>query len=770
MPAGTDRKEGQMDGDTHWAGSRQLLKQIRTVMAGGGAAQQRLDKIVEVIARDLVAEVCSIYVKRAGDVLELFATHGLLQEAVHDTRLRVGEGLVGDIAAYSRPLSLRDAQNHPQFAYRPETGEERYQSFLGVPVLRGGRVLGVLVVQNQSTRDYAEEETEALETVATIVAELLASGEVVERVEQVVSDGIALKPLRMEGVKLSGGLAMGRAVLHRQIAPVGEMVAQDPEAELERLAAAVSAMHEALDAMLDDVGRHGAGEHMEVLQAYRQIAEDRGWIRRIRQAVEGGLTAEAAVMKVQSDTRARMAHVQDPYLRERLLDLEDLANRLIQHLVGGPDGESDAAPELPEDTILVARGMGPAELLDYETERLRALVLEEGSATSHVAIVARAMEIPVVGNVRGVLSKIDPLDQVVVDGDNATLFVRPTSEFQQVFATSMAELQQRKEEYRRQRDLPAVTLDGVEVALHLNASLLIDLPQLDATGAAGIGLYRTEVPFMVRSAFPDVEAQTRLYARILDAAAGRPVLFRTLDVGGDKLLPYFNEAGDEENPAMGWRALRVALDRPVILREQLRAMVRASAGRRLRVMFPMVAEVAELEAARRVLEVEVERAGARGETLPEALEVGAMLEVPSLIFQLDKLLQKADFLSVGSNDLMQFLFAADRGNARLDGRYDPLSAPVLKLLREVVMRCDDADVSLSLCGEMAGQPLDAMALIGLGFRSLSMSPGAIGPVRMMTRSLNAGDLGNYLESLLESTDHSFRVRLRWFAKDHGVDL
>ncbi len=759
-----------MDGDTQWAGSRQLLKQIRSVMAGGGEAQSRLDKIVEVIARDMVAEVCSIYVKRAGDVLELFATHGLMKEAVHGTRLRVGEGLVGDIAAYSRALALPDASKHPLFAYRPETGEERYSSFLGVPVMRGGRVLGVLVVQNQIKREYSEEETEALETVAMVVAELLASGEVIERAEQVTSDGIALKPLRLESVELSGGLAIGQAVLHRQHAPVGEMVAQDPEAELVRLTEAVSAMHDALDAMLDDVGQRGAGEHIEVLQTYRQIAEDRGWIRRIRQAVESGLTAEAAVMKVQSDTRARMAHVQDAYLRERLLDLEDLANRLIQHLMEEVDGDGNAVPDLPEDAVLVARGLGPAELLDYDTDKLRAVVLEEGSANAHVAIVARALDIPMVGNMRGVLTQVDPLDELVVDGDNATVFVRPTAEFRHVFANSMAELKQRKEEYRRQRDLPAMTRDGVEVALHMNANLLIDLPQLDETGAAGIGLYRTEVPFMVRSAFPDVDAQTRLYARILDAAAGRPVVFRTLDVGGDKLLPYFNEAGDEENPAMGWRALRVALDRPVVLREQLRAMVRAAAGRRLRVMFPMVAEVAELDAARRVLEVEVERAGGRGETLPEALEVGVMLEVPSLIFQLDKLLPRADFISVGSNDLMQFLYAADRGNARLDGRYDPLSAPMLSVLRDMVRRCDDAGVPLSLCGEMAGQPLDAMALIGLGFRSLSMSPGAIGPVRMMTRSLNAADLGKYLESLLESTDHSFRVRLRWFAKDHGVDL
>ena len=738
-------------------------------MAGGGTAQERLDKIVQVIARDFVAEVCSIYVQRAGDVLELFATQGLLKEAVHGTRLRVGEGLVGDIAAYLRPLSLPEAHKHPQFAYRPETGEERFQSFLGVPVLRAGRVLGVLVVQNRTPRNYADEEQETLETVAMVVAELLASGEVVERSEQVQSDGIALKPLRMEGVKLSGGLAMGQAVLHRQQVAVRNMVAEDPDAEGRRLDEALEEMHRVLDAMLDKVGGGTGGEHVEVLQTFRMIAADRGWIRRMREAVQGGLTAEAAVVKVQNDSRARMAHVQDDYLRERLLDLEELANRLLQHLAGR-DGNGASTVELPDDAVLVARSLGPAELLDYDTDRIRAVVLEEGSATSHLAIVARALELPVVGHVKGVFSRVDAMDQIVVDGDNATIFVRPTTEFRALFARSMVEQSQRREQYRRERDLPTVTLDGTEIGLHLNAGLLIDMPQLEATGARGIGLYRTEVPFMVRSEFPDVDAQTKLYARILDEAGDKPVVFRTLDVGGDKLLPYFNEAGDEDNPAMGWRALRVALDRPVVLREQLRAMVRASAGRRLRIMFPMVAEVAELDAARRVLEVEVERAKERGDTLPEALEVGAMLEVPALMFQLDLLLRKADFVSIGSNDLLQFLYAADRGNARLDGRYDPLSAPMLTVLHQITSRAREAGVPVSICGEMAGQPLEAMALIGLGFRTLSMSPGSVGPIRMMTRSLRESDLTDFVLSLLQSGDHSLRARLRGFAMDHGVEL
>ncbi len=746
-------------------GSRRLLRRLRDIMAGSGSAQQRLDKIVQVIAADMVAEVCSAYIMRAGEVLELFATEGLRREAVHRTRLRVGEGLVGVIGATARPLALADAQSHPDFAYRPETGEEVYHSLMGVPILRGGRVLGVLVVQNRTLRNYTEDEVEALQTIAMVLAELAASGELVEPGELAPGDGIALLPVRLEGTRLNAGLALGAAVLHEPRIVIRQIVAEDPEAELERLGRAVGEMQSAIDALLAASDVADGGEHRDILETYRMFAADRGWLARIREAVRSGLTAEAAVQKVQDDNRARMNQVSDPYLRERLADLEDLANRLQQHLAGGTP--TVATADLPDEFILIARSMGPAELLDYDRRRLKGLVLEEGSPTAHVAIVARALDIPVVGRVKDILAKVETGDLVVADGDHAQVYIRPGEDIQEAIAANIQMRLAQKEKYAAIRNAPAATLDGVAVTLHLNAGLLIDLPYLDETGAAGIGLYRTEIPFMVQDSFPDVDHQAELYGRILDHAGDRPVTFRTLDIGGDKVLPYLPEA-EEENPAMGWRAIRIAIDRPAMLRQQLRALLRAASGRRLRVKFPMVAEVAEFEAARAVLGVELRRASDRGLTLPSEIKVGVMLEVPALLWQLPMLLPLVDFVAVGSNDLLQFLFACDRGNPRLAGRYDPLAPAVLAMLRELVRECDRHEVPVSLCGEMAGTPLEAMALLGVGFRILSMTASSVGPVKMMVRSLHLAPLEQFLATLDTSPDHSLRAKLSAFAQDHNV--
>ncbi|MBV9523261.1 MAG: phosphoenolpyruvate--protein phosphotransferase, partial [Alphaproteobacteria bacterium] len=753
-----------MEQDPTLTSSRRLLRRLRDIMAGSGSAQERLDKIVGLIAADMVAEVCSAYIMRAGEVLELFATEGLRREAVHRTRLRVGEGLVGVIGATARPLALADAQSHPDFAYRPETGEEIYHSLMGVPILRGGRVLGVLVVQNRTLRNYAEDEIEALQTIAMVLAELVAGGELIEPGELAPGDGIAVLPVRIEGVRLNSGLAVGTAVLHQPRIVIHRIVAEDPESELERLRRAVADMQSAIDELLAASDVAAGGEHRDVLETYRMFAADRGWLGRMREAVRSGLTAEAAVQKVQDDNRVRMNQVNDPYLRERLFDLEDLANRLLQHLAG--KSPTAAAAELPDEFILVARSMGPAELLDYDRGRLKGLVLEEGSPTAHVAIVARALDIPVVGRAKDVLAKVEPGDLIVADGDHAQIFIRPGEDIQQAIEANLAMRRARKENYAAIRLSPAQTLDGIAVALHLNAGLLIDLPHLDETGAEGIGLYRTEIPFMVHEAFPGVEEQTALYRRILDHAGERPVTFRTLDIGGDKLLPYLPEA-EEENPAMGWRAICIALDRPAMLRQQLRALLGAAAGRRLRIKFPMVAELAEFAAARQILAIEHRRAAARGIPPPAKIEIGIMLEVPALLWQLPALLPAVDFVSVGSNDLTQFLFACDRGNARLAGRYDPLAPAMLAVMRELVLQCERHRVPLSICGEMAGSPLDAMALIGLGFRTLSMTPSSIGPVKVMIRSLQLAPFTQFLTPLLLAPDHSVRGKIAAFARDHG---
>jgi phosphotransferase system, enzyme I, PtsP len=745
-------------------GSRRLLRRLRDVMAGSGTAQERLNTIVRIIAADMVAEVCSCYVMRAGEVLELFATEGLRPEAVHRTRLRVGEGLVGVIAATARPLALADAQSHPDFAYRPETGEEIYHSLMGVPILRSGRVLGVLVVQNRTQRHYSDDETEALQTIAMVVAELAASGDLVSPEEQQPSEGIGLLPMRLDGVRLNAGLAVGTAVLHEPRVLIRQLVAEDPKVELARLRGAVDAMQSAIDELLAASDIASSGEHKDILETYRMFAADRGWLQRMTDAVHSGLTAEAAVQKVQDETRARMSVVSDPYLRERLADLEDLGNRLQQHLAGH---HVAAAVELPAEFILIARSMGPAELLDYDRRRLKALVLEEGSPTAHVAVVARALDIPVVGRVKDVLAKVEAGDLVIVDGDEAVVLLRPGDDIQlAVSARIDARLGQRLS-YAALRDLPAETLGGERVALQLNAGLLLDLPYLDETGADGIGLFRTELLFMLRDDFPTVGQQTSVYRRVLEQAGDRPVTFRTLDIGGDKLLPYMSEIKDE-NPAMGWRAIRIALDRPALLRQQLRALIRAARDRRLRVMFPMIADIAEFDAARAVLDLELERAAARGHRVPAKIEVGVMFEVPALLWELPQLLPKIDFLSVGTNDLVQFLFAADRGNPKLAERYDTLSLPVLRLLGEVAQACAEHRVPLALCGEMAGHPLDAMALVGIGFRVLSMAPGSVGPVKAMIRSLDLAPLTELLATLATLPPRSLRSKLRDFARDHGV--
>ena len=757
-----------------WTASRRLLGRLRDIMAAPGEVQERLDKVASLIAGNMVAEVCSVYVMRAGEVLELFATEGLKPDAVHKTRLRVSEGIVGDIAAHARPLALSDASAHPNFAYRPETGEEVYHSLMGVPILRGGRVIGVLAIQNRTRRSYTEEEVETLQTIAMVLAELVSGGELVSAEELRPTDGIALLPLRLTGVAFNRGVATGTAVLHEPRVVVHRFVAEDPAAEFARLAEAIEGMHSAIDDLIAASDVSHSGEHREVLETYRLIAEDRGWLGRIREAIQGGLTAEAAVQRAQNDTRARMAKIKDNYLRERLHDFEDLTNRLLQHLTasngvqpGTTAKATAAATEAPDDIVLVARNMGPAELLDYDRQKLRAVLLEEGAAHSHVAIIARALEIPVIGNIEGLTDRIEPLDPIIADGDNATVFIRPGEDVQRTFIKSIKAAQRRRASYAALRDKPARTRDGIDISLMLNAGLLVDVQHLEDTGAEGVGLYRTEIPFMVRPDFPNLAEQTEIYANVLDEAGDRPVVFRTLDVGGDKVLPYFARS-KEENPAMGWRAIRIALDRPAILRRQLRALVAASKGRDLKIMFPMIAEVAEFDAARRILDIEVKRAG--DGKAPRSVEVGAMLEVPALVWQMPALLDRVDFLSVGSNDLLQFLFASDRNNPRIADRYDVLSPPVLAMLRDIVRRCGEAKVTLSLCGEMAAQPIEAMTLIGLGFRHMSMAPASVGPVKAMILSLDGGRLASYLGRLEHSAEHSLRPRLRDFAKDHGVEI
>jgi phosphotransferase system enzyme I (PtsP) len=748
------------------AGPRVLLRRLREVMAEPISAQDRLDKIVSLIAANMVAEVCSVYVLRSDGVLELYATEGLKREAVHMVSLRIGQGLVGTIAAEARTLNLPDAQSHPAFRYLPETGEEIYNSFMGVPILRAGRTLGVLVVQNKAHRAYVDEEVEALQTTAMVMAEMIAVGEL----EGLARPGTSLdlkRPMTVAGIALGEGVGLGHVVLHEPRVVVTELIGEDAEQESARLDEAIAGLRLFVDDMLSrgDIGDQG--EHRDILEAYRMFANDRGWVRRMHEAIRNGLTAEAAVEKVQSDTRARLQRQTDPFLRERLHDFDDLANRLLRVLMNKPQGPGGA--DLPRDAIIVARNMGAAELLDYQRNQVRGLVLEEGGPTSHVTIVARALGIATVGRAQNVVSQVENGDAIIVDGGAGEVHIRPPPDVEAAYVEKVRFSARRQEQYRLLRDQQTTTRDGCRVNLLMNAGLLVDLPHLSESGAEGIGLFRTELQFMISSTMPKLGEQTALYGAVLNAAGSRPVTFRTLDVGGDKVLPYMRTA-EEENPAMGWRAIRLGLDRPGLLRRQIRALMQAAAGRELRIMLPMVTELDEVRRTRELIGRERAHLERHGHAVPAKLLLGAMVEVPALLWQLDGLFKVADFVSVGSNDLLQFMTASDRGNMLVATRFDPLSRPFLRALRSIVKAGGAANVPVTLCGEMAGNPLAAMALIGLGYRSLSMSAAAIGPVKAMALALDAGKLAAELDRALDegNGEDGLRARLAAFAEAEGV--
>ncbi len=715
-------------------------------------------EVVRIVAAEMVAEVCSLYTLRPGDVLELIATQGLRPDSVGRTRLRVGEGIVGICAATGHVQNLPDAQNHPAFAYRPETGEEPFASLLAVPVRRGGHTMGVLVVQNRSPRRYAVEEVEVVETVAMLLAEALAAAGAGQMAEDPLG---ATLPRQFEAVSLAPGLAIGPIVgTGRGVGP-RRFLAQDPAAEQVRLEKALVAMRRDLDHLIER-GLPDGDESREVLEATRLVAADEGWVRKVTDAITSGLTAEAAVVRVASDLRDRMRRITDPYLRERLADLEDLATRLLQAL----DGNSAPGP-VPPGAVLVVRRLGPAQLLQWHAQGIAGVVIEEASPSGHAAILARALGLPAVGGVRGLLDAMQPGDELVLDADEGQVILRPETEIRDHYRRAREAREARRAGYGTLRRLPSETADGTPFTLMLNVGLALELEQLDAVGAAGIGLFRTEIAMMARGAVADTAEQAALYSRVLDAAGDRPVLFRTLDLGGDKMLPDAPPAA-EENPAMGWRSLRVALDRPALLRRQVRALLLASKGRPLSVMFPMVATVAEFRAASALLHAEA----ARVRPMPSQLNVGTMLEVPALLWQLPTLLKECQFLSIGSNDLMQFLFAADRGSPALAARYDLLSPPVLDILGQVRQQTAEAGVSLSVCGEAASRPLEALTMAGLGIGNLSMPASALLGTKALLRSADLDAFRPVLHNLRANAtgEASLREPIAAWAREHGLDV
>lgn len=731
-------------------------------------AQGKLDRVVEIVGESLQSEVCSIYLLRDG-MLELFATRGLNQSAVHVTRMAIGEGLTGTIAANVETLNLAEAKAHPDFQYRPETGEEKFHSFAGVPIVYHERAVGVLSVQHVEPRRYEDVEIEALQTTAMVLSELIANAGLIDEEDALALSDRDSGPQVVSGLTLVSGLAMGQAVFHQPRVQITQVVAEDIEAERQRVYRAFDKMREQIDGLAQQAEFGVGGEHEEVLETYKMFAYDEGWSRRINEAIDSGLTAEAAIERVQQHTRMRMREIDDPLLAERMHDLEDLSNRLLR-IVSGQLGTA-ASQGLRRDTILIARNLGPAELLEYDRRKLRGVILEEGSLTSHVVIVARAMGVPVLGRANGIRGMVREGDEILLDATAGTATIRPTASVAEAFETRFAKSREKQAAYAKLRDVEPFTRCGTRITVMMNAGLRDDISALAMTGADGVGLFRTEFQFLVSATLPARERQMRLYRDVLDAAGEKPVIFRTVDIGGDKSVPYLASsiADKDENPAMGWRALRLALDREGLMKAQARALLEASAGRSLYVMFPMVSEVWEFDAARAVFEEQLAFMRTRKKLLPDAIHYGAMLEVPALAEMLDLLLPKLSFLSVGTNDLTQFLFAADRANPALAQRYDWLSIPIMRFLRRVVQSSVGFDVDLGVCGEMGGRRLEALALLGIGFRRLSITPAAVGPIKELVRKVDLKEISEAMNGWLLDPTVNLRKELTAWAEERGIE-
>ncbi len=728
--------------------SRKLLGRLREALAADSEGQARLDAVVDLIADSMGTEVCSIYLFRDTETLELCATKGLQAEAVHQTRMRLGEGLVGQTAKNRTVINTADAPASKGFRYMPETGEERFSSFCGVPIQRLGEVLGVLVVQSKDARQYIPDEVYALEIVAMVIAEMTELG-------AFVGEGAALSARHQQPVMLRGSVAQegaseGVVYLHEPRVVVTNPISDDPEKERTRLVDAITQLRSGVDDMLS--GAHAIDkDQAQVLETYRMFANSSSWLRRMEADVINGLSAEAAVEKEQSLARARMSKAPDPYMRERLHDLDDLSNRLLRILTGQG---ADARADMPENPILVARNIGPGELLEYG-KQIKGIVLEEGSVGSHATIIARAWAIPLIINAKGISREALNGDPILVDGDQGIAHLRPDETVHAAFRDKIAMYTRAQERYASIRDLPATSKCGTTISLQMNAGLIADLPSLEGSGAEGVGLFRTELQFLIRNQMPRRAELSALYSRVLKAANGKRVAFRTLDIGSDKVLPYM-KANDEPNPAMGWRAIRVGLDKPGVLRMQLQALLRAANGQPLDVMFPFITQISEYRAARAEMDKAIARETKLGHPLPSKLKVGAMLETPSLAFAPDVFFEEVDFISIGGNDLKQFFFAADRENERVRKRYDTLDVSFLSFLERVIHRCAASGTPLSFCGEDAGRPVEALCFAALGLRTLSMRPASVGPVKHLLRRVDLKEVKDVMDAAIANGDQSVR--------------
>lgn len=706
---------------------------------------ERLKTIVGVIADETGAISVDVYIK-ADDVT--------FEHVVGNTdgdfkAVRAGEGVVGKAGADCHISFVKDKKSFQ----------------LATPIMRWNKSIGVLLLSYKKTHDYNESEIDSLETLCMFVSELLSSEEVSSYIKKVIrSRGIVSKD-RLKGTVISSGCGLGNVVVHRRRKAVTKMFSKDKDKELENLTSARQRMNDDLDAKMKQDSLQSA-DHVEILDAYRMMANDKGWYNRITNHINSGLTAEAAVEQAYTEMWNRLSGATDTYLKERLHDLRDIADRLRLYL-SGEDCNADYSKY--EDIIIVATSMGPADLMDYDYKKIRGLIIEECTPTMHVAIVAKALGVPVISGIYGFFKEVKDGAIVGINGKDGSVFVNPEKSIVEKINKQIEEKKREQQQIEKLKNLKTKTKDSEKVNLYLNIGMDFDVEYIKSTNCDGVGLYRTEIPFMSADKMPDIKKQVECYKKLYDAAGNKKIIFRSLDVGSDKLLPYWNSIS-EENPAIGWRSIRITLDRRAILRKQMRAFIMAASGKELYVMFPMISNLDEFLEARETFMFAYECEKRKGYEMPAKVHLGMMIEVPSVVFQLREILKYCDFISVGTNDLYQFFFACDRGNPRLNGRYDVLSAPFLNMMKKIIKEATAANVMCSVCGEMASNPVEAMALIGLGFRNLSVSSASYGKIKAMIRSLSAKGIEDYLNNILSSSRKTLRPQLKAYADDHAIEI
>ncbi|ROR35002.1 phosphoenolpyruvate--protein phosphotransferase [Inmirania thermothiophila] len=748
-----------------------MLGDLRRIVQEATTARD-LDEVLGVILRgvreNLQVDVCSVYLcdfDRKEHVL--VATEGLNPEAVGRVRLAFGEGLVGLVASRAEPVNVEDAPARPEFRYVPGSGEEPFHAFLGVPVIHHRRVLGVLVVQHRERRRFDDDEVAFLVTLAAQVAMALHHAELTgelrgRRLGRPWSGG----SLVVEGLPGAPGIGMGTAVevySAAQLMTVPDGTAADAEAEEAALRRAFASVRSRITGMRERLGETLPADAAALFDAYCMMLGEGGLEDDAVARVRAGAAAAAALRDTVREHARVFEAMEDEYLRERAADIRDLGARVMDDLLA----RERAGRVWPERTVLVARELGASHLAEVPRERLAAVVSATGSGSSHVAILARALGIPCVMGAEGLpLGGLEG-EEVIVDGYRGRVYVRPSESVRTEFRRLIRQEARLGSELEALRNLPAVTRDGVRVPLMVNTGLLADIGPSLRSGAEGVGLYRTEFPFLVRDRFPGEEEQYRIYRQVLEAFAPRPVVARTLDIGGDKILPYF--AIQEANPFLGWRGIRVALDHPEIFLTQLRALLRADEGLgNLRILLPMITDVSELDQAARLLDQAVAELREEGHAV-ERPPVGAMIEVPSAVYLMPAIARRVAFVSVGTNDLTQYLLAVDRNNARVAGMYDGLHPAVVAALHDLVRAARRAGCPVSVCGELAGDPAAALLLLGMGVDSLSMSAASLPRVKWVIRSFARAEAEALLEEAMAMESASaVRERLNEALEERGL--